>query len=121
SIVGRGRRRPHGVRDVLAVDRPSRWATPRHAVAGHLGRRGASFCTGTEEQKSKNLASNPSCILTTGTNRLHTGLDVVVEGTARRVTDTDNFDSWPGCGGQSWTGRSRSATESSAISRAGWG
>ena len=32
-----------------------------------------------------------------------------------------NFDSWPGCGSQSWTGRSRSATESSAISRAGWG
>jgi len=37
------------------------------------------------------LASNPSCILTTGTNRLHTGLDVVVEGTARRVTDTDKL------------------------------
>jgi general stress protein 26 len=49
------------------------------------------FCTGTEEQKSKNLESNPSCILTTGTNQLHSGLDVVVEGTTRQVTDTDQL------------------------------
>jgi general stress protein 26 len=45
------------------------------------------FCSGSHEQKSKNLEANPRCILTTGTNRLHSGLDVVVEGTARRVTD----------------------------------
>jgi general stress protein 26 len=45
------------------------------------------FCTGDQEQKSKNLALHPDCVLTTGTNQLHSGLDVVVEGTARRVTD----------------------------------
>ncbi len=45
------------------------------------------FCTGSEEQKSRNLESNPRCVLTTGTNQLHSGLDVVVEGTAVRVTD----------------------------------
>jgi general stress protein 26 len=45
------------------------------------------FCTGDAEQKAKNLASNPNCILTTGTNQLHAGLDVVVEGAAARVTD----------------------------------
>ena len=45
------------------------------------------FCTGSEEQKSKNLESDARCILTTGTNALHSGLDVVVEGTAARVTD----------------------------------
>jgi general stress protein 26 len=45
------------------------------------------FCTGDEEQKSKNLLRDPRCILTTGTNALHSGLDVVVEGTAVRVTD----------------------------------
>lgn len=49
------------------------------------------FCTGTEEQKTKNLESNASCILTTGTNQLHVGLDVVVEGTARRVIDADQL------------------------------
>jgi len=45
------------------------------------------FCAGDAEQKSKNLASDPRCILTTGTNQLHSGLDVVVEGAAVRVTD----------------------------------
>lgn len=45
------------------------------------------FCTGAGEQKARNLESNPRCILTTGTNRFRSGLDVVVEGTAVRVTD----------------------------------
>jgi general stress protein 26 len=44
-------------------------------------------CTGSEEQKTKNLTSDPRCILTTGTNTLRSGLDVVVEGSATRVTD----------------------------------
>jgi general stress protein 26 len=46
------------------------------------------FCAGSHEQKAKNLESNPRCILTTGTSHLRSGLDVVVEGTAARVTDT---------------------------------
>jgi len=45
------------------------------------------FCTGSEEQKTRNLESEPRCVLTTGTNDLRSGLDVVVEGTAVRVTD----------------------------------
>jgi general stress protein 26 len=46
------------------------------------------FSTGVQEQKAVNLRSEPRCVLTTGTDRLHSGLDVVVEGTAERVTDT---------------------------------
>lgn len=45
------------------------------------------FGTGPEEQKAKNLAANPQCVLTTGTDRFQSGLDVVVEGRAVRVTD----------------------------------
>jgi nitroimidazol reductase NimA-like FMN-containing flavoprotein (pyridoxamine 5'-phosphate oxidase superfamily) len=45
------------------------------------------FCTGPSEQKAVNLASNDECVLTTGTNRWKEGLDVVVEGRARWVTD----------------------------------
>jgi len=45
------------------------------------------FCTGSHEQKSRNLESNSRCILTTGTNMLRSGPDVVVEGTAAPVTD----------------------------------
>jgi general stress protein 26 len=45
------------------------------------------FCAGSHEQKAKNLESDPRCILTTGTSDLRSGLDVVVEGTAARVTD----------------------------------
>jgi general stress protein 26 len=45
------------------------------------------FCTGPGEQKAKNLEANPRCILTTGTNQFRSGLDVVFEGVADRVTD----------------------------------
>ncbi len=47
------------------------------------------FCTGPQEQKARNLAANPRCVLTTGTDRFMSGLDVVVEGQATRVTDDD--------------------------------
>lgn len=45
-----------------------------------------SFRTGAEERKSRNLARNP-VVLTTGTNALAGGCDLVVEGTAVRVAD----------------------------------
>jgi general stress protein 26 len=45
------------------------------------------FCSGSHEQKSRNLQSNPRCVLSAGANRFRSGLDVVVEGTAARVTD----------------------------------
>ncbi|MGA5301046.1 pyridoxamine 5'-phosphate oxidase family protein [Nucisporomicrobium flavum] len=45
------------------------------------------FCTGDQEQKSANLVRNPAVVLTTGVNRLREGVDVIVEGTAVRVTD----------------------------------
>lgn len=45
------------------------------------------FCTGPTEQKSTNIARNPQVALTTGCNRWKEGLDLVVEGTAVRVTD----------------------------------
>jgi len=56
------------------------------------------FCTGGEEQKAENLARNPNCVLMTGNNTWNSGLDVGVEGTARRVTDERRLrqlaDSW---------------------------
>jgi predicted pyridoxine 5'-phosphate oxidase superfamily flavin-nucleotide-binding protein len=45
------------------------------------------ICTGDQEQKARNLARQPACVLSTGTNRLHGGLDVVAEGVAVRVTE----------------------------------
>jgi nitroimidazol reductase NimA-like FMN-containing flavoprotein (pyridoxamine 5'-phosphate oxidase superfamily) len=49
------------------------------------------FCTGAEEQKGVNLAADPRCALTTGTNTWKQGLDVVVEGSAEQVTDEDEL------------------------------
>lgn len=49
--------------------------------------RALHFCAGDHEQKARNLEHDDRCILTTGTNQLHAGLDVVVEGRAVRVTD----------------------------------
>jgi nitroimidazol reductase NimA-like FMN-containing flavoprotein (pyridoxamine 5'-phosphate oxidase superfamily) len=45
------------------------------------------FCTGPTEQKAKNIIGNPHCILMTGCNALHEGMDLVVEGDATKVTD----------------------------------
>jgi general stress protein 26 len=49
------------------------------------------FCTGDQEQKTANLRANPNVVLTTGTNQLHTGVDVILEGAAVRVTDRDKL------------------------------
>src|SRR6476620_2533696 len=49
-----------------------------------------AFCTGAEEQKQRNLDTNPHVAVTTGSTGAHgwdSGKDVVVEGTAVRVTD----------------------------------
>ncbi len=49
------------------------------------------FCTGPSEQKAKNIAHNPHCILMTGCNALKEGVDLVVEGEAVKVTDDDKL------------------------------
>jgi general stress protein 26 len=45
------------------------------------------FTTGPDEQKAKNLDANRRCSLLTGCNTLDQGLDLVVEGETRRITD----------------------------------
>jgi hypothetical protein len=46
------------------------------------------FATGPGERKARNLAENPSCILTTGRSDLvEGGLDIVLEGVAEQVTN----------------------------------
>jgi general stress protein 26 len=49
------------------------------------------ICTGEQEQKARNLDHDAHCVLTTGTPSIDTGLDVIVEGTAARVTDRDRL------------------------------
>jgi general stress protein 26 len=44
------------------------------------------FASGPDERKSKNLAHNPLCVITTGCNVLE-GIDLVVEGDATVVSD----------------------------------
>ena len=96
------------------------------------------FTTGAEERKAKNLARNPSCVLTTGRSDLAVGgLDVVLEGTAEQVTATTSCNRSPRrsrrstarTSGTSWSATARSATRRqagaprcSACGRsAGWG
>ena len=45
------------------------------------------FCTGPREQKARNLEHHQQVALITGTNSWAQGIDVVVEGTAIRVSD----------------------------------
>lgn len=49
------------------------------------------FCTGAGEQKARNLQAGTAVAVTTGTNTWNAGLDIVVEGTAGRVTGRDRL------------------------------
>ncbi|MEU7601839.1 pyridoxamine 5'-phosphate oxidase family protein [Streptomyces sp. NPDC040724] len=64
------------------------------------------FCTGPRERKAENLRANPNVVLTTGSNSLHGGLDLVVEGEAARVTDSGRLralaTAWEAKYGSEW-------------------
>lgn len=49
------------------------------------------FCTGLREQKARNLEHHTDVALTTGTNSWAQGLDVVVEGSAVRISEQDEL------------------------------
>ncbi len=63
------------------------------------------FSTGAGEQKALNLADNPRVALITGANDWQSGLDVVVEGEAVRVTDHEQLQRLAGAWAQKWDGR----------------
>lgn len=64
------------------------------------------FCTGEGEQKARNLAANAHVVLTTGGSALDEGVDMVVEGPARRVTDPIRLaplaEAWAAKYGEVW-------------------
>jgi general stress protein 26 len=63
------------------------------------------FCTGDAEQKTVNLRGNSNVILSTGSNDWEGGLDVMVEGTAARVTDQDTLHRLAQAWTAKWDGR----------------
>ena len=65
------------------------------------------FSTGPGEQKAHNLAANPQVVLTTGCNDWRSGVDVVVEGRAVRVTDADRLQRLAQAWAGKWDGRWR--------------
>jgi len=64
------------------------------------------FCTGPAERKALNLESNSHVVLTTGSQALDAGLDIVVEGAAARVVDDAELhrlaDLWEAKYGREW-------------------
>ena len=67
------------------------------------------FTTGPGEQKAVNLAGNPNVVITTGCDRWDQGLDVMVEGEARRVTDRATLERLAAAWATKWTGQWRFA------------
>ena len=68
-----------------------------------------AFCTGRDEQKQRNLDANPQVAVTTGTTGASgwdSGKEVVVEGTAVRVTDAADLqalaEAWFAKYGNDW-------------------
>jgi nitroimidazol reductase NimA-like FMN-containing flavoprotein (pyridoxamine 5'-phosphate oxidase superfamily) len=75
-----------------------------------------AFCTGPDEQKARNLDANPQVAVTTGATGATgwaSGKDVVVEGTAIRVTDAEALqalaDAWFAKYGDDWKWEVRGA------------
>jgi general stress protein 26 len=62
------------------------------------------FTTGPTEQKAVNLTTNPHVVLTTGCNSWDEGLDVMVEGRARRVTDRATLERLAAAWRTKWDG-----------------
>jgi general stress protein 26 len=64
------------------------------------------FCTGPEERKHRNLAANPYVVLAVGPNAYSAGLDVVLEGKAIRVVDSETLEklaaAWVAKYGEEW-------------------
>ena len=64
-----------------------------------------AFCTGGNEQKAVNLRGNQHVILSTGCNDWDKGMDVIVEGTATRVTDDAKLRRLAEAWTKKWDGR----------------
>ncbi|MDX6355273.1 MAG: hypothetical protein QOF98_2176 [Streptomyces sp.] len=66
----------------------------------------AHFATGEGEQKFRNLAAHPQVVLTTGSNTLKSGLDVVLEGEAVRIREQARLEAlaaaWVEKYGEEW-------------------
>ncbi len=63
------------------------------------------FSTGPTEQKAVNLGHHNGVVITTGCNDWDHGIDVVVEGTAERVTDRSTLDRLAAAWATKWDGR----------------
>ena len=63
------------------------------------------FTTGPTEQKAVNLHHGTAVAIATGRNDWDNGLDVVVEGNARRITDQPTLGSLAAAWATKWDGR----------------
>ena len=63
------------------------------------------FSTGATEQKAVNLRTNRNVVVTTGCSSWDSGLDIMVEGTAVRVTDDDLLGRLAAAWAAKWDGR----------------
>lgn len=65
----------------------------------------AHFTTGAGEQKALNLAHNPAVVLTTGCNTWDQGTDIVIEGTAVRLTNPTTLQRLAAAWRNKWNGQ----------------
>jgi general stress protein 26 len=63
------------------------------------------FHTGAHEQKAANLRANPHVLLSTGASQWDSGVDVIIEGDAVRVTDEDLLERLAEAWAAKWDGR----------------
>ncbi|GIH99132.1 pyridoxamine 5'-phosphate oxidase family protein [Planobispora takensis] len=79
------------------------------------------FSTGPDERKAVNLTGNPHVVLTTGCNEWDRGLDVMVEGEARRVTGRDTLERLAAAWAAKWDGQWRYRVTDTGFTHDGGG
>jgi general stress protein 26 len=77
------------------------------------------FATGPDEQKAVNLRTNQHVVLTTGCNGWESGLDVMVEGIASRVTDEGRLEALVAAFATKWDGRWRYVARGDGLGQGG--
>ncbi|HEX5117712.1 MAG TPA: pyridoxamine 5'-phosphate oxidase family protein [Pseudonocardiaceae bacterium] len=82
----------------------------------HEGR--VYFHTGEREQKYLNLAANQHVLVLVGDSRWDAGLDVAVEGVARRITDHEVLQALADRYARRWDGRWQVAVRDGAFANA---
>jgi hypothetical protein len=89
--VGRSGDKPCNGGNLRVVHAHARWAPHTTPLSGLFDDQGFLFCTGHQEQKTRNIIDDPRGSLHIGSPMFFEGIDIVLRGLFTRVTDRESL------------------------------